>query len=595
MESTMKKIIKILKTSQTIPYAKLAIAVGILICTIVINSCIPLLLKKSIELLGSQNQLFMLYVSVMGYGALWMVGQLMNSIRVYMLTELIEDGSRILMLSLFNHFHSLSLRFHVERQTGVLTHTLNSMSNAIETLMWTFFLLLVPTTCELIFSLSIVAMFYGVLYAVGLAFIFSIFVFIGLWGTRWTTEAQDTYYTQRSKLATFIVESLSHAETVKFFSGQQFEATQCDSLLAAQKKASRDVSKKNIVIQAIQTIVVGLGLTAALILTASQVNSYVLNVSDFVLIQSYVFQFLVPLSSIGYFFFQFQKARTDLKEALNFFDSKPEIIDSEKAIALHHQPVKIVFSSVYFGYNPNSAILEDCSFELAPGKKTALVGASGAGKTSLVRLLFRLYDTNSGSITINGHDIKEITQASLHQLIGYVPQETLLFNNSLLYNVSYGQPDKTKAEIIEALHLACLDYLLETLPEGLESLVGNHGFKISGGEKQRIALARAFLKKPALYIFDEATASLDSKTEQAIMRNIHAITQSATTLVIAHRLTSIIDADTILVIDKGRIIEQGTHKMLLAKKGMYAQLWFTQQTGPTDQIFEAKAVEEKQL
>ena len=574
----IRKLLNILSRSKALHlYYKVGAVLGVVLLTIIINSCIPIALKKSIEILSSDNS-FELYGYLVGYSILWIGGQLMSNIRTHFVSILLEDLTAQLTLSLFNHLHSLSLRFHLDHKTGALAHTLNNIQSALESLLWGCLVYLIPTILELLIALCVITAFYGLYYACIIGTTFVIFILVTLISRDWTEEAQASYFSKRAAAKTYVVESLSNAETVKYFSGSDFENQQCSSLLAAQKNAARSYSLKSMAIQSMQSLAIGLGLTLTLIVSAYRVQSLTFNVGDFILIQTYILQFLLPLSYIGYLIRQLKRARADLTDALNFFDLSPEINDSPYAHTLTNVPAPVIFSHLSFGYDHNKQILDDCSFTILPGKKLALVGTTGAGKTTIVRLLFRLYEATSGSITINGTNINQVTQASLHGLIGYVPQETLLFNNSLYYNITYGQQNKTIEQVQEAIYLAELDTFIHALPGGLDTIVGNRGLKISGGEKQRIALARVFLKKPHIYILDEATSALDSKTEKKILHNVRTLSKDATTLVIAHRLSSIIDADEIVVLDHGCIVQRGTHQDLVTKPGLYAQMWFTQQT-----------------
>jgi ATP-binding cassette subfamily B protein len=506
----------------------------------------------------------------------------LNNARAHVVSGLIENLSGDLKYRTFNHLHSLSLRFHLERPTGSLAHSFGTIQPALETLLWGLLLYLIPTMLELTIALYIITIFYGLSYALIMLITFGIYVSLGIYHAQLTKQLQADYAEKRSQTTSDLIDSLSHAELVKYFSGQTFESNKAHTRILDQIHASHRYSQKTMYIQSIQSLIIGIGLTLLLLITAKKALAGTFHLSDFVLVQSYVMQFLVPLSYLGYFFFQSKKAYVDIANILDLFDITPEIYDSPQSISLAPTSMHIRFSHVSFGYTDEYMVINDCTFTASSGQKIAFVGPTGAGKTTLVRLLFRLYDVTRGSIMINSNDIKDITQKSLHSLIGYVPQEISLFNQTLYYNITYGQPSKTKAEVLEAIHLAGLDSFIQALPLGLETMVGNHGLKISGGEKQRIALARVILKKPALYILDEATSALDGKTEQTILTNMRSFAKDATCFIIAHRLSSIMDADEIIVLEKGTIVQRGTHQRLLHDSGLYAQLWRTQHQPKND-------------
>lgn len=392
-------------------------------------------------------------------------------------------------------------------------------------------------------------------------------------GTSWSAQVQRINNEKHFNAQSRIVDSLLNFETVKYFSNQAYEKQETDKLLQEVEDAS---TKKHVVTESVhlgQGIVIGIGLIVLTWLSGNSVIQGTMNVGDFVLINGYLLQFVQPLSWFGYILRKMRKGLTDLENIFNMLHLQPEVSNAPSAIDLKITKAEVTFDHVSFGYDPSRTILRDVSFHVPAGKHLGIVGPSGAGKSTIARLLFRFYDVNKGAILINNHDIRTVSQKSLQKVIGIVPQDTVLFNNTLYYNIAYGRPGATSEEINEAAHLAHLDGFIKLLPDGLQTIVGERGLKLSGGEKQRVAIARVLLKKPLIYLFDEATSALDSKTEREIQKNLEEISAGSTTIIIAHRLSTVIHADNIIVLDHGSIVEHGTHQQLLAHNGVYARLW----------------------
>lgn len=540
---------------------------------IILNAGVLLLFKYVISLLSQQPAPLFLTFILIAYGITWTLNQAITQARPYALSTLLEESANRVSLALFSHLHALSLRFHLSRHTGSISTALNRAHHGIEALFWGLLIFLIPTTLEVLLALGIIWYLYGILYGVLVLLFLGLYIIGNIVSLSWSQRAHEMYNEKRSFAHAFMIDSLLNFETVKYFGGQKFEYSFYKKALDAQKAAAQKVNMLSSLSRLVQALIIGAGLTILTYFTGHAVLNKTMAISDFVLINAYVLQFVMPLSYIGYILQQIRKGFVDLSTAIELLETKPEIVDSPNAITLPPSPATIAFNHVSFSYEPQREILHDISFTVPAGHTVALVGPTGSGKSTIARLLFRLYDVTSGSITIHGHDIRTITQESLHALMGVVPQDTVLFNNTLFYNIAYGNPHATKDDVEKAAHLAHLEKFIHSLPEGYQTRVGERGLKISGGEKQRIAIARTIIKNPVIYIFDEATSALDTHTEKEIQQNIKEISKNATTLIIAHRLSTIIDADEILVFDAGQIVERGNHHQLLAHHGLYSRLW----------------------
>lgn len=389
----------------------------------------------------------------------------------------------------------------------------------------------------------------------------------------WSTAAQRIANEKNLQAGARVVDSLLNFETVKYFCNQKFEYEQTDRILKERENAATNYHITTELIHLGQGLVLGVGLITLTWMTGNNVIKGNMNVSDFILVNGYLLQFVTPLSWFGYILRKIRKGLTDMEAVFNILQLKPEITDAPHALDLVIENATISFDHVSFGYDSRRPILKDVSFVVPAGQTVAIVGSTGSGKSTIARLLFRFYDVSEGSILINGHDIRSITQESLQKIMGIVPQDTVLFNNTLYYNIAYGNPNCPPEDVEKAVQLAHLDSFIKRLPDGLNSMVGERGLKLSGGEKQRVAIARVLLHNPKIYIFDEATSALDTHTEQEIQKNLEEISSDSTTLIIAHRLSTVTYADTIIVLEHGSIAEQGSHKELLKKNGLYAKLW----------------------
>ncbi len=553
-------------------------AVLFILISITLNLCVPIFLKEAINAL-SGNMTFLNstpLLIILIYALVWGASSACIALSQMVAFPVEINGAKIFCLELFNHVQNLSTNFHRERKTGeILTIIERARSSAVD-LIGRPVVVILPIIVEIIFAMIFLSYFYSIFFGLVLFLMLISYTLLSYFTSRWIVKCRMEQNNEDGTANAYLVESLLHADTVKYFNAQQYEIHTAAQKL--QKKATADTRALNAdaKIHLIQNAIIGLCIIMMLFLAGTRVTTGTMNVGDFVLIHGYLFMFMLPLSMLGY---RIRVTRDDLarfQTAIQLLKIPIDIQDKPNAKMLQYKEGKIQFKKVYFGYNQHRKILNDINFVIKPGTTTAIVGASGAGKSTIARLLFRFYDLDSGSIQIDDQNISNVQQESLRGILGIVSQETTLFNDTLGRNLIYGNPNCTHDELINAIHAAQLDTFIEHLPDGLETQVGERGLKLSGGEKQRVAIARMLLKKPKIYIFDEATSSLDMKTEKDIQTCLKQISANTTTLIIAHRLSTVTHADNILVIDNGSITEQGTHDELLNQKGTYAQLWDTQ-------------------
>lgn len=558
--------------------ARLIIASIFTVASIALTLSIPLIFKHIINMLVNKNDSsqFLITIILIGYGICWTFNQLIQHFRSLVIFRLLERGSRLLSLKIFDHVLSLSLRFHMARRTGALTSYINRAQYGFDNIFWGIISFLVPVTLELLIVIIIISKLFGMWYGIAMFAIVFSYVSLSFLALKSSIDAQEIDNEKRAASQARIVDALLNYETVKYFNNEAYEFESADKALKEQEDAGTRKFIKNAIIQIWQVLAIGVGLSFMTVLSGQAVYQGNTNLGEFVMVNGYLLQFLMPLNHFSYIMHQIKKGLHDIKPILEILDQEPEIQDASHAIELKPKKTEILFNNVTFGYEADRTILHGISFFIEAKKTYAIVGPSGAGKSTISRLLFRFYDVNSGSILINGHDIRTIKQTSLHSLIGIVPQDTVLFNDTIYYNIAYGNPQASQNEVIEAARMAYLDQFISSLPQKYETLVGERGLKLSGGEKQRVAIARAILKKPALFIFDEATSSLDSHTEREIQKNLQEISCNTTTIIIAHRLSTIIHADAIMVIDGGKIVERGSHNDLLKLHGFYEKLWTKQ-------------------
>ena len=553
---------------------KLLSALFMMLLMIGLNVGVPLIFRQIITNLSLQaHPSIWIIMLLIAYGLTWSISQISSQVKQYLVTDLLEDIISRFSLRLFDHLHSLSLRFHLQRKTGAVSNAITRSYHGLESLFWGLVLFLIPTFLEIVFAITVITYLFGFFYGAAIAMVLIVYSTASIIGLELSQKAHEIQNEKRSATKAFMIDSLINFETVKYFSNHYFEHKECKKILEGQRSSARAVNKQAVLLQLAQSLIIGLGLACITWFAGNEVMKGTLRVSDFVLINSYVLQFVMPLSYLGYVLQQIRKGFIDISDSITLLETKPEIVDMPDAVSIVPQEVTIEFKHVSFGFDASREILHDISFSIPSGNTVAFVGPTGSGKSTIARLIYRMYDITKGEILINGHSIKEVSQNSLHALIGIVSQDTMLFNNTLYYNIAYGDPSASREEVLAAAHAAHLTDFIKRLPLGVETVVGERGLMISGGEKQRIAIARAILKKPLVYVFDEATSALDTRTEKEIQQKIREVSETATTMIIAHRLSTVVDADEIVVLDRGVIVEKGTHAKLLENNSLYAALW----------------------
>jgi ATP-binding cassette subfamily B protein len=480
-------------------------------------------------------------------------------------------------LAAFRHVHSLELDYHLNRRTGGLARDIERGTTGISFLLRFFVFNIAPTLFEIVMVAGILLFNYGGSYAAVVVTSVVAYALFSFRATEWRTRFVRAVNEADSSSNTRAVDSLLNYETVKYFTNEGYEADRYDRSLAEWEQARRSNRLSLFALNAGQALIIALSQTAVIGLAAWQVSSGVLSIGDFVLINQFMLQLFMPLGFLGFVYREIKSSLANIENLFTLLDREPAIRDAPGARPLAVSGGEVVFDAVSFHYPNGRPVLESVSFRVPPGKKVALVGASGAGKSTLVKLLFRFYDPASGAVRIDGQDLRSLTQESLREAIGIVPQDTVLFNDSLRENIRYGRPGASDDEVQAALSRAHLADFVAELPEGLDTTVGERGLKLSGGEKQRVAIARALLKDAPILVFDEATSSLDSRSEAAVLDALKDLARAHTTLVIAHRLSTVVDADELVVLSAGRVVERGTHDDLLALNGYYSHLWLAQQ------------------
>ncbi|WP_430540322.1 ABCB family ABC transporter ATP-binding protein/permease [Pseudoalteromonas prydzensis] len=540
----------------------------------------PWALKEIIDAVDGNLQTILIVpvALLLLYGGLRFAGVFFGELRDALFGRVTEHAMRHIGLKVFKHLHALELSFHLDRQTGGISRDIERGTQGLSFLMRFLMFNIIPT----LFEILIVAVIFATLFSPWFALVTLIAVILYIaftvivtqWRNRFIREANQADNNSNSRA----IDSLLNYETVKYFNNEMYEANSYDSFLATWEQARLKNRLSLLALNSGQALIIATAITALMWLATLDVVSGELSIGELVMINAYMIQLFLPLNFLGFVYREIRRALTDLENMLGLLTRKPLITDKENAQQLIIQNASIEFKNVNFGYHSSRTILKQMSFTIRAGSKVAVVGASGAGKSTLARLLYRFYDINSGAICIDGQDIRNITLHSLRQAIAIVPQDTVLFNTSIRENIAYGRPDATAAEIDHAIEMAHLTPFISSLDKGDQTLVGERGLKVSGGEKQRIAIARAILKKSQILIFDEATSALDSHSEQAILNAMREVANNHTSLVIAHRLSTITDADTILVMQAGELVEQGSHTQLLALDGEYARMWQLQQT-----------------
>ena len=580
--------------------ARVVVAFAVLLIAKLVTVAVPVLYKDATDRLTSaghsvtpgQGLAIGIAMLILAYGTGRVLTMVLTQIRDVIFTEVSQHAVRELNNRTFAHLHRLSLRFHLERRTGGLSRVIERATRGVELIIRMGILNVLPTALELVLVVGMLLYYFDWRYvAIVLAT-----VTVYMWFTFAASERRIAIRREMNDsdtdANTKAIDSLLNFETVKYFGNEELEARRFDASMARYEKAAIKTFRSLGTLNSGQALIFTVGMTLCMLLAARGVIAGTNSVGEFVMVNALMIQLYMPLNFMGMVYREIKQGLVDLEAMFALLDETPEIKDKPGAKPLKVTRGEIAFESVRFAYDKDRPILKDISFEVPAGQMVAIVGPSGAGKSTIARVLFRFYDIQSGAVTIDGQDIREVTQKSLRAAIGVVPQDTVLFNDTIFYNIKYGRPEATDEEVHAAARLAQIDSFIRTLPQGYKSMVGERGLKLSGGEKQRVAIARTILKGPPILILDEATSALDSHTEKEIQDALDQVARNRTTVVIAHRLSTIVHADTILVMEKGRLVEQGTHAELVAKGGLYASLWERQRQAEKAREELAHALEE---
>jgi ABC-type transport system involved in Fe-S cluster assembly fused permease/ATPase subunit len=579
--------------AKLLPYlwvykARVLIALACLIAAKVANVSVPLLLKELVDTLsipiGDPRAVLVVPIGLLlAYGALRLANSLFTELRELVFAKATEGASRSISLQVFQHLHALSLRFHLERQTGGMTRDIERGTRGVQSLISYSLYSIVPTLVEVGMVLTLLAVKFDAAFAWITLAALAVYIVFTITVTEWRTKFRKQMNELDSSSHSRAIDSLLNYETVKYFNNEAFEAKRYDESLDKLRRAKLKSQATLSMLNTGQQLLIAAALIAMLWRATEGVVAGRMTLGDLVMINAFMIQLYIPLNFLGVLYREIKQALTDLEKMFGLLEREREVQDAPDAIELHAEAPPVVrFENVSFAYEASRPILHELNFEIPAGHTIAVVGPSGAGKSTLARLLYRFYDVSEargGRITIAGHDIRRLTQASLRRAIGIVPQDTVLFNDTVAYNIAYGRPGASQDEIEAAAQAARIHQFIASTPKGYDTMVGERGLKLSGGEKQRVAIARTLLKNPPIVIFDEATSALDSANERAIQAELQTAARNKTALVIAHRLSTVVDADQILVMEAGRIVERGTHAELLARNGRYAEMWALQQSG----------------
>lgn len=575
---------------ELLPYLRphlprISLALLCLIAAKLASVGLPFALKKVVDYLDTSGASALTLVPIallLAYGGLRFANVLFGELRDTLFGRVTERAMREIGLTVFRHLHQLDLDFHLNRRTGGLSRDIERGTNGISFLLRFMVFNIVPTFIEIGMVLVLLGWKYSVYYALIVFLAVLGYVLFSVFATEWRTGFIRRANAAESRSSSRAVDSLLNFETVKYFGNEEYEARCYDQELAQWEQARRQNRLSLFALNGGQALIIAVSMTAAMLLAAHHTLSGAMSLGDFVLINAFMMQIFMPLNFLGFVYREMKGSMANIEAMFGLLRQRATVCDHAEAPDLKIHQGELVFEQVSFAYHADRQILSEISFTLPPRQKLAIVGGSGAGKSTLLKLLFRFYDVGSGQITIDGQNIAEVSQASLRHCLGIVPQDTVLFNQSIRDNIRYGRVDASDAEVDEAIRLAHLDHFVARLPEGADTLVGERGLKLSGGEKQRVAIARALLKGAPILVFDEATSSLDSASEQAILAAMRDIAKQHSMLVIAHRLSTVVDADQILVLDEGKIVERGSHQQLLSQQGRYATLWALQQRQRND-------------
>jgi ABC-type transport system involved in Fe-S cluster assembly fused permease/ATPase subunit len=554
----------------------------------VANVYVPLLYRDVVDVLTADTGAAAVVLPVallVAYGGVRVLSVAFGELREALFAKVAQRAMRRSALRTFRHLHSLSLRFHLERQTGGLSRVIERGVKGIEFLLAFMLFNILPTFLEILLVCSILWALFDIWFALITFVTITSYIAFTLLVTEWRIKYRREMNDRDTEANTKAVDSLLNYETVKYFGNEAHEASRFDDAMRAYETAAVRSTVSLSVLNVGQGFIISIGLVIIMLMAGSGVVAGRMTVGDFVLVNTYLIQLYLPLNFLGFVYRNIRQSLIDMEDMFRLLDVELEVTDPPDAPDLAATRGEITFEAVSFGYDPRRPILKEVSFNVPPGKTVAIVGHSGAGKSTISRILYRFYDVAKGRVLIDGQDIRDVRQASLRDAVGIVPQDTVLFNDTLYYNIAYGRPGASPEEVREAARLARIDAFIANLPDGYQALVGERGLKLSGGEKQRVAIARTILKRPKILLFDEATSALDSETEREIQRSLKEVSTDRTTLVIAHRLSTVVDADEILVLREGRIVERGTHAALLARDGEYAALWERQQRAAVEKPF----------
>ncbi|MBT3703455.1 MAG: ABC transporter ATP-binding protein/permease [Alphaproteobacteria bacterium] len=566
-------------TGQLELRVRVVIAMTLLAAAKGFNVYVPFFYKAAVDALSVEvaGVVVVPIMIIVGYGLARVMAQALGEIRDAVFAKVAQHAIRSVALRTFNHLHSLALRFHLDRQTGGLSRTIERGTKGIQFLLTFTLFNILPTLLEILLVCGILLWNYNFWFAAITFGTIVGYIAFTMMVTEWRMKFRRQMNDSDNEANTKAIDSLLNYETVKYFGNENHEANRFDSSMARYQTAAVRSQTTLSYLNIGQGLIVSVGLIVVMLLAAQGVSDGSMTLGDFVLVNTFLIQLYLPLNFLGFVYREIKQSLVDMEVMFNLLVQHTEIADKPDAQPLRSENAEIEFDHVDFAYESDRSILHDVSFKVPAGHTVAIVGPSGAGKSTISRILFRFYDVAGGSVRIDGQDIRDVTQASLRDAIGIVPQDTVLFNDTIGYNIRYGRPDATEEEVIDAARMASIHDFVETLPLGYKAAVGERGLKLSGGEKQRVAIARTILKQPNILLFDEATSALDSQTEREIQASLREVSANRTTLVIAHRLSTIIHADEILVLDKGRIVERGRHQDLLTADGQYAAMWARQQ------------------